>query len=204
MQQRGGLFISVPPLSVGAALAALAAGDERLADALTEAVLCFPSPAVFFEVPPVTRATAGSRRFEFVLLPSDGLAGATPDATAFGDVFAAAEPGAAVAVFTSLGGDATLVAPLPAVTAPGQRLAGAGFGHLKSFLETAPEAQRRAAWRAVASQALRVLRGGAGDGAPEHGQPLWLSTSGLGVSWLHFRLDSVPKYYNTVAYKTCC
>ena len=29
---------------------------------------------------------------------------------------------------------------------------------------------------------------------------LWLSTSGLGVSWLHMRLDSRPKYYNYIDY----
>lgn len=25
--------------------------------------------------------------------------------------------------------------------------------------------------------------------------PLWVSTSGLGVPWLHVRLDDAPKYY---------
>ena len=27
------------------------------------------------------------------------------------------------------------------------------------------------------------------------GTPVWMSTSGAGVSWLHIRLDSRPKYY---------
>lgn len=31
--------------------------------------------------------------------------------------------------------------------------------------------------------------------------PLWVSTSGLGVSWLHVRLDSRPKYYTYAPYK---
>ena len=26
-------------------------------------------------------------------------------------------------------------------------------------------------------------------------QPIWLSTAGMGVPWLHVRLDSRPKYY---------
>ncbi len=30
--------------------------------------------------------------------------------------------------------------------------------------------------------------------------PLWLSTAGMGVSWLHLRLDSRPKYYRHRAY----
>jgi hypothetical protein len=33
-------------------------------------------------------------------------------------------------------------------------------------------------------------------------QGLWLSTSGLGVLYLHFRIDTVPKYYSHVPYKT--
>lgn len=27
------------------------------------------------------------------------------------------------------------------------------------------------------------------------GGTVWLSTSGLGVYWLHFRIDARPKYY---------
>jgi hypothetical protein len=32
--------------------------------------------------------------------------------------------------------------------------------------------------------------------------PLWLSTSGLGVAWLHVRLDERPKYYTHAPYRT--
>jgi hypothetical protein len=32
-------------------------------------------------------------------------------------------------------------------------------------------------------------------------QPVWLSTAGGGVSWLHVRLDSRPKYYGYHPYK---
>lgn len=31
--------------------------------------------------------------------------------------------------------------------------------------------------------------------------PSWLSSSGLGVAWLHLRLDSRPKYYNHKPYR---
>ena len=33
-------------------------------------------------------------------------------------------------------------------------------------------------------------------------QPLWVSTCGLGVYWLHVRLDSFPKYYRYAPYQT--
>lgn len=32
------------------------------------------------------------------------------------------------------------------------------------------------------------------------GVPVWLSTAGAGVSWLHVRLDARPKYYGYAAY----
>jgi hypothetical protein len=33
------------------------------------------------------------------------------------------------------------------------------------------------------------------------GRLIWVSTAGLGVIWLHMRLDSRPKYYRTNSYK---
>ncbi len=32
--------------------------------------------------------------------------------------------------------------------------------------------------------------------------PVWLSTAGAGVSWLHVRLDDRPKYYGHGPYRT--
>ena len=31
--------------------------------------------------------------------------------------------------------------------------------------------------------------------------PVWLSTAGGGVAWLHVRLDDRPKYYSYAPYK---
>jgi hypothetical protein len=53
-------------------------------------------------------------------------------------------------------------------------------------------AQRYALWEAVGRVAERRL-GTA---------PVWLSTAGAGVSWLHVRLDDRPKYYAFTPYKT--
>ena len=33
-------------------------------------------------------------------------------------------------------------------------------------------------------------------------QPMWLSTCGTGVYWLHVRLDTRPKYYSYDEYET--
>ncbi|MET0247228.1 MAG: hypothetical protein ABW182_10815 [Sphingomonas sp.] len=33
-------------------------------------------------------------------------------------------------------------------------------------------------------------------------EKLWVSTSGLGVSWLHARIDDRPKYYSYAPYRS--
>ena len=52
----------------------------------------------------------------------------------------------------------------------------------------------RAFWQEVGKQMEIRLR-------QDPGRSVWLSTSGLGVYWLHMRLDSYPKYYTHDEYK---
>lgn len=170
-------------LSFEAVLQRLAEGDDAaLVDALCSTVLAVPGP-VFWECPPVTAASAPTRRFEFGLLPAPGLAGAAPDATTFAQEFAAAPPGALAVSLASLGGDAVLVSPLP-LPLHGPPPA---FSHLSTFLASAGAEQRLALWTTVGREALRLL------GDKSRSEPLWISTSGLGVAWLHVRLDERPK-----------
>jgi hypothetical protein len=135
-----------------------------------------PFGAFRWETPPVTAATL-ARPFEFVLLDAPGL-DRGPDPSAFDDHFRTAPPGATVVTFPNLSGDAVMVVPLPAVD-PGT------YVHLAHFVRGAPEAQRHDLWRAVGA----AMRARAGE------RPVWLSTAGAGVAWLHVRLDARPKYY---------
>jgi hypothetical protein len=140
-----------------------------------------PYTAFRWETPPVTDATA-TRHFEFVLLDSQYLA-QRPDLEAFAQHFAVATE-VGVVVFPNLGGDAILVVPCP-LAAP------SAYGHLAAFARQAPEPQRQALWRLVGeTMAQRVSA-----------KPVWLSTAGAGVSWLHVRLDDRPKYYGFGPYK---
>jgi hypothetical protein len=59
------------------------------------------------------------------------------------------------------------------------------FSHLAQFTRAASSAQQDAYWHAV----------GDAVGARMGTRPMWLSTAGHGVAWLHVRLDSSPKYY---------
>lgn len=140
-----------------------------------------PYAAFRWETPPVTAATV-TRPFEFVLLDSPGLARQS-DPGAFAEQFQDS-PNADVVTFSNLGGDATLVVPCP-------RADPSAYSHLAAFVREAPEAQRDAFWEAVGRAVARRV----GD------RPVWLSTSGAGVPWLHVRLDDRPKYYSHVPYR---
>jgi hypothetical protein len=136
-----------------------------------------PFDGYFWECPPVT-AAAVTQPFEFVLVDSPPLAHMVPDQKAFASHFTAGNRSDDIATFCNLAGDALLVAPYP--TAPVS-----AYSHLAAFARNAPAEQQQALWRAVGDALKRRLST----------QPVWLSTSGLGVAWLHIRLDSQPKYY---------
>jgi len=135
------------------------------------------------------------------------------------------ENGAAGCVFENLGGDATLVAPKDWsplslsllssswLSKPSnesqqqsqQQSVSSCYGHLANFVRGAPDAQIAKLWNLVAETLEEQLMGDAGAGATVDvaaiDRPLWWSTAGSGVAWLHFRLDSRPKYYQYRPYK---
>ena len=69
----------------------------------------------------------------------------------------------------------------------------AAYGHLAAFVRAAPGGQIDALWQAVGA-ALE-------DAWGRSPAPVWLSTSGSAVSWLHVRLDARPKYYVHAPYR---
>lgn len=146
-----------------------------------EALANSPFSAFRWETPPITRASV-DRPFEFVLIDSPGLA-QNPDAEAFAAHFAAAGT-RGVVEFQNLGKDATMVVPCP----QGPKSA---YGHIAAFVRYAPEWQKHELWECVGSALERRLGS----------KPVWLSTAGAGVSWLHVRLDDRPKYYGFEPYR---
>lgn len=142
-----------------------------------------PYPAFFWELPPATSGTQ-DKAFECILADSPQLARMAPEPAAFAERFRSALPDGLVAVFPNLGGDAVLVAPCPNSEA-------GPYPHLAAFCRRAPALQLQAFWQAVGKSLLARL-GTA---------PLWLSTSGLGVAWLHARLERRPKYYTHAPYR---
>jgi hypothetical protein len=155
--------------------------DAQFCGFITGLLKDSPFGAFRWETPPVTRASA-NRPFEFVLLDSPYLA-VNPDPGAFAEHFDAVTPGGVVE-FYNLGRDAILVAPCP------QHLL-ADYGHFAAFLRHSPDAQQRLLWRVVGAAMQRRL----------DSRPVWLSTAGGGVDWLHVRLDDYPKYYGYAPYR---
>lgn len=141
-----------------------------------------PFEAFFWEVQPITMESADAP-FECVVVDSPALSGVTADAGPFGSQLDAARSADGIKTFRNLGGDALLVAPC----------AGPGtlpYAHLAAFVRHAPESTQLAFWVHVGAALVSQL-GSA---------PVWLSTSGLGVYWLHVRLDRFPKYYTYAPY----
>lgn len=140
-----------------------------------------PYRAFRWETPPVTTTTV-IRPFEFVVLDSPGLA-QKPDAAAFAEHFQNAK-GEEVIEFANLGKDAIMIVPCP--SGPHSP-----YGHLAAFVREAPMTQQHALWELVGAAMARRLSA----------VPVWLSTAGAGVSWLHVRLDNRPKYYGYGPYR---
>jgi hypothetical protein len=149
-------------------------GDADFADHWTGVLSALPFTAFCWETPPLTRASI-AQPFECVFVDSPMLVRSDPDPAPFQEHF---QRGRGCVAFPSLGQDAWLVAPCPDDPAT-------DYAHLATFVRSASKQQAREVWSTV------------GDALDRHlgARPTWLSTAGLGVAWLHVRLDSRPKYY---------
>lgn len=118
--------------------------------------------------------------FEFVLVNSSTLPGLTAEKHFFEKYFS----GESVVSFPNLGGDAQLIVPT-------DKSADNNYTHLATFVRNAAPEQVDKFWQVVAE----IYRKSISE------TPKWLSTSGLGVYWLHVRIDTRPKYYQYLKYK---
>ncbi|CAD7698889.1 unnamed protein product [Ostreobium quekettii] len=143
--------------------------------------------AFFWETIPFTRSTL-HKDFEMVLVYASRLVRTQANPSPFRDNLVTHGQGS-VAVFQNLGRDALLVCPCPI---SGEN---SHYGHLASFVRGAPEQQQVEFWSTLAVAIESRLE-------EVEEAPVWVSTAGLGVPWLHARLDSRPKYYKHGRFKT--
>jgi hypothetical protein len=164
------------PLSWRSALAAWKSPDFGIyfSKCLAES----PWQAFFWETPALA-ADGLDSPFECVTVEAATLATTRADITPFATQLARLDPACQVGAFPNLSGDAHLIVPRSIN-------ANADYAHLGVFVRTAPPSQITELWSVVAETAeanLAVAR------------RLWISTAGHGVSWLHVRIDTRPKYY---------
>jgi len=145
--------------------------------------------AYFFETPKVTRGTLGTTTFEFVLAKAERLESVAAEEATFEDYFGSCAEDKLVTSFANLGGDAMLVVPCP--VHEDRQI----YSSVAPFMRAAEGEQVQQFWRTAA----RVMKEQVKKKSEKN--PTWMSTSGLGVYWLHLRLDSRPKYYTFHQYR---
>ncbi len=158
--------------------------DSQFRSFFTTLLTDSPFSGYRWETPAITQSTIG-RPFEFVLINSPGFCARQTDAKTYAEYFTDDDTDSGVVAFPNLRGDATLVVPSP-------RAPDTAYGHLAAFIHKAPESQVDSIWRIIGAQVESQLGS----------EPIWVSTAGGGVAWLHVRLDSRPKYYGHTPYKT--
>lgn len=191
------------PISYYEALDRFRSGDRALMTVMTT-ILRHHHPdkaydAVFWECHPVTSSSIHTQTFEFVVLEARTLSSRRFDMTAFEEQFRSIphEANDAAISFVNLGRDATLVVPCPTENGSSRSHKYPQYmTHIASFHQEASDDHVFNLWRTIGDTFLRVL-----EEEPDRNRRFWLSTSGLGVSWLHVRIDTKPKYYNYVEYK---
>jgi hypothetical protein len=150
--------------------------DAAFRDFFLATLAASPYPAFFWEMPTVDSGTL-TRPFECAVLRSGALARMPADDTDFAEHLRGPEP---VAAFPNLGSDALLIAP--------RKIADADFyGHIAAFVRGAPREQQHTLFHHLALEIENRLAT-----SPTR---FWISTAGLGVPWVHLRLDERPKYY---------
>ena len=140
----------------------------------------------FFECPPISQDLLSKKSFQFVIKNANSELDDRPvDQEAFAEHF---NLKTASVTFSNLGKDSKLVAPNPL----DKNLK--NYGHLATFVRNGPSDQVEQFWKNSAKTFLEEVQA-------RGSKPVWLSTAGQGIAWLHLRMDSRPKYYQTQEYK---
>lgn len=157
--------------------------DEPFRAFFTSVLAASPFAGFRWETPALDRDSAGDP-FEFVLVNTPAFATLHTDPNTYSEYFTDTDEDQGIVSFTNLSKDATLVVPSP-------RALDEAYGHLAAFVRRAPEAQVDCLWQVLGRTASGLVSE----------QPIWMSTAGGGVAWLHVRLDRKPKYYAHSSYK---
>ncbi len=155
--------------------------DQLFKDFYAQMIAQGPYDSFFWELPSINKSKLDDA-FEFVLVKSEWLSRAASDPVTFKSHF---KKEASVVAFSNLGKDAVLVVPTP-------QSAAENYSHLGQFLRKGNVHQIDRFWTMLSYAIESML---------EKERPIWVSTSGLGVAWVHVRIDHQPKYFQYKPYK---
>jgi hypothetical protein len=135
--------------------------------------------AVFWECKPFTYDSKDN--FEFVVINAPELEKIQANFGYFSEHFKDRQ---SIKAFPSLNKDSILISMYPIADLE-------YYSHLSNVLNNAPIEQVYQLFRTIGKIGTTLSSDG----------PVWLSTSGLGVSYIHVRFDTRPKYYRFGPYK---
>jgi hypothetical protein len=176
--------------------------DEKFLEVFTATLKCSTTKlksAYFWECSPVSQTTL-NKPFEFVVIKSESLNSQVQDPYKYKG-FINDNSNAHVFNFTSFSGT-NLIIPAPWFSSQEKSISGSvkweesleirDYGNISRFTENAPLEQQREFWGKVAEELNKSLE--------TNSAPQWLSTHGLGASYLHVRICKTPMYYQHKEY----
>ena len=146
---------------------------------------------VFFELPPLNKKTL-KKPAEFILIEAPIFKTRVKDVRY--DIFASKHhlpqcKRSTACNFPNRSGNAVMIVPKGDNNMNNDR-----YTDLMSFAIKASEKEFYDLFKKVGQLSLKEIKKN-----PQ--RPTWISTHGLGVIWLHVRLDTIPKYYDWLPYK---
>ena len=158
---------------------------------LIELLLSINYEAIFFESESYNWSSLNSdnRKYKFAILNAPSLAKSAEESSSlsFQEHLHKCNLEESYATsFENLGHDAKLIIPCDT---------GKNYGHLLSFVRNANKMEIQGFLKYLGSQTLDWIK-------EQDSSLVWFNTSGTGVSYLHFRLDSRPKYYQYQPFKS--
>ena len=137
--------------------------------------------AFYWEHPAIKKEFL-KKKYECILQRSRPLENLPINESAFKDYIHLNEQ---AADFMNLGKNARLVVPT-------KKTDKEIYNHMSKFIRLAEQEQIIEVFKRVGNSILEEI---------ESKKLIWLNTAGLGVIWLHIRMDTRPKYYKTARYK---
>lgn len=149
--------------------------------------------AYFFETKGTSFQNANDKQFEFVVVNSKRLSSRTngPNPHVFQEHLDCLPSSDTCCAFPNLSNTAILISPKDNHI---ESESYHDYSHIGTFMRNAPQDEIYQLWRKVTKEYLGALQ-------RTPSKSLWLSTSGMGISWLHFRIDNRPKYYTYREFK---